>query len=156
MLPGNDLVAHLPTAELSTNRDVCHRLALHRHRSSERPRTAQGCFTVLMSTARVIEIHTYPVKDEPGTTLPQVDVEEAGLAGDRRKKAPVHLISREQAEGVRANFVLDASPEELSALAPARWSGLGVPNSASWDLPAAAQASMPTSKPPAWCGSATR
>ncbi len=70
-----------------------------------------------MSTARVIEIHTYPVKDEPGTTLPQVDVEEAGLAGDRRKKAPVHLISREQAEGVRANFVLDASPEELRALA---------------------------------------
>ncbi|HET7277026.1 MAG TPA: hypothetical protein VFJ22_03035 [Dermatophilaceae bacterium] len=70
-----------------------------------------------MSTAHVTEIHTYPVKGEPGTDLSEVDVEEGGLAGDRRKKAPVHLISREQSEGVRANFVVDLSPEDLRALA---------------------------------------
>jgi uncharacterized protein YcbX len=70
-----------------------------------------------MPTAHVTEIHTYPVKGEPGTNLPEVDVDEGGLAGDRRKKAPVHLVSRDQSEGVRANFVVDLTPEDLRALA---------------------------------------
>lgn len=70
-----------------------------------------------MSTPTVSEIHTYPVKGEPGTDLAEVNLEQAGLAGDRRKKAPVHLVSGEQAEGVRANFVVEVSPEELRALA---------------------------------------
>ncbi|MEO7070059.1 MAG: hypothetical protein ABI131_06150 [Nostocoides sp.] len=66
--------------------------------------------------ARVTAIHTYPVKDGPGTDLTECRVEEEGLAGDRRKKAPVYLVATEQqTPTTRANLVLDLTAEEISA-----------------------------------------
>ncbi len=66
--------------------------------------------------ARVTSIHTYPVKDEPGTDLAECLVEDGGLAGDRRKKAPVYLVATEQqVRTTRANFVLDTTAAEITA-----------------------------------------
>ena len=66
--------------------------------------------------ARVTAIHTYPVKDEPGTDLAECQVEDEGLAGDRRKKAPVYLVATEQqTPTTKANFVLDTTAAEITA-----------------------------------------
>ena len=65
----------------------------------------------------VTGIRVFPVSGEPGRGLERVQVEVEGLAGDRRKKSPVHLVSSAQPdlESVRANLVVSLSPEELEA-----------------------------------------
>ena len=62
-------------------------------------------------------IRIFPVSGEPGRSLPTVEVEAGGLAGDRRKKSPVHLVSSAEpdVESVRANLVVELAPEELEA-----------------------------------------
>lgn len=66
--------------------------------------------------ARVTAIRTYPVKGQPGTELTECMVEEEGLAGDRRKKAPVYLVATEQqTPTTKANFVLDTTAAEITA-----------------------------------------
>lgn len=69
-----------------------------------------------MSDARVTEIRIYPVKDEPGQALESVEVEADGLAGDRRKKSALHLVSVEEdvATHPRANLVVDATTDALA------------------------------------------
>ncbi len=63
----------------------------------------------------VSSILIYPVKDQPGQSLDSVSVSQEGLDGDRRKKAPVHLVAA--ADHVethpRANLVLDLDPGDL-------------------------------------------
>lgn len=66
-------------------------------------------------TARVTEIHTYPVKGEPGTDLEVSLVDPEGLAGDRRKKSPLHVVAQADADAVRANIVVDIDPDDLAA-----------------------------------------
>ena len=65
----------------------------------------------------VTEIRIYPVKGEPGQALEQVDVEAEGLAGDRRKKAALHLVSVQEdvATHPRANLVVAADAALLEA-----------------------------------------
>jgi uncharacterized protein YcbX len=61
-------------------------------------------------TATVRAIRVYPVKGEPAVDLESVDVGSEGLDGDRRKGAPVHMVSLQAvgaAEPPRANLVLD-------------------------------------------------
>jgi hypothetical protein len=68
-------------------------------------------------TVRVIveEIHVYPVHGEPGLDLAEVFVQPEGLAGDRRKKAAVQLVSAgDLTPDTRANLVLSLTPEELA------------------------------------------
>ncbi|HET7305384.1 MAG TPA: hypothetical protein VFJ12_12645 [Segeticoccus sp.] len=68
-----------------------------------------------MTRGQVTEILIHPVKGEPGRSLPEVQVERDGLAGDRRKKAPVHLVGAgERTPEIRANFVLDLAADELA------------------------------------------
>lgn len=68
-----------------------------------------------MSHGQVTDILIHPVKGEPSRSLPEVEVVRDGLAGDRRKKAPVHLISAEdRTPGIRANFVLEVTSAELA------------------------------------------
>lgn len=69
--------------------------------------------TEISGTLRAITIH--PVKGEPGVPLTECEVEPEGLEGDRRKKAAVHLVSAADAEGVRANLVVDISPDDLAS-----------------------------------------
>lgn len=68
--------------------------------------------------AAVASIFIYPDKDEPGQELDESFVSEEGLDGDRRKTAPVHLVSAAAyvAEHPRANLVLDLETDELLAL----------------------------------------
>ncbi len=66
--------------------------------------------------ARVVAIHTYPVKGERGTDLPECLIEPEGLAGDRRKKAPVHVVSHVDEPTTRANLVLDVAAGEVVEL----------------------------------------
>ncbi len=69
-----------------------------------------------MSVAAVTAIHVYPVKAAPGADLAEVGVEVDGLDGDRRKKAPVHLVAREDVgPDTRANFVVSLGSAELLA-----------------------------------------
>lgn len=66
---------------------------------------------------RVRELAIYPVKDEPGVRLADVAVQDAGLAGDRRKKRPVHLVGAgETPETTRANIFLDLPDAQVAAL----------------------------------------
>jgi len=62
----------------------------------------------------VTEIRIYPVKGAPGQVLEDVEVETEGLAGDRRKKAALHLVSVEEdvTTHPRANLVV-ATPTAL-------------------------------------------
>ena len=62
-------------------------------------------------------IRIFPLSGEPGQGLERVQVEVDGLAGDRRKKSPVHLVSSAQpdVESVRANLVVTLTPDELEA-----------------------------------------
>lgn len=65
----------------------------------------------------VTQVAIYPTKGEPGRTLDSVLIEDAGLAGDRRKKRPVHLVGgAETPETTRANLFVDVSDDELGAL----------------------------------------
>jgi uncharacterized protein YcbX len=66
--------------------------------------------------AHVAELHVYPVHGEPGQTLEEVQVEAEGLAGDRRKKAPVHVVASEDTRfNTRANVMVAMPPAELAA-----------------------------------------
>lgn len=73
------------------------------------------------SAARVQMLAIYPVKDEPGRLLDRVDIEAQGLAGDRRKKRPVHVVAADETpETIRANVFLDMTPEQVVALVGSR------------------------------------
>ena len=69
----------------------------------------------------VRSIATYPVKDEPGVFHERIEIEPEGLAGDRRKKRPVHLVGAEiTPEHTRANFFLTLPEAELQAMIDTR------------------------------------
>lgn len=69
----------------------------------------------------VRSIATYPLKDEPGIFHEVVEVEPEGLAGDRRKKRPVHVVGAEiTPEHTRANFFLTLPESEVQALVGSR------------------------------------
>jgi uncharacterized protein YcbX len=68
-----------------------------------------------MDVMRVLAIHTFPVRGEAGVDHASVEVDEAGLAGDRPKKAAVSLVGSD-APQTRANLVLDAPTERVEAL----------------------------------------
>lgn len=63
----------------------------------------------------VLALRIHPVKDAPGVELDRADVDPEGLRGDRRKKAPVHLVGADGADA-RANIVLDVPSTDLVAL----------------------------------------
>ena len=64
--------------------------------------------------AELLEIHTFPVKGEPGHDHVEAVIGTEGLEGDRRKKAPVHVLASDDAPGgPRANLVVSSSPQEL-------------------------------------------
>ena len=60
-----------------------------------------------MRPGTVAHLRTHPVKGEPGVDHEQVEVEPEGLAGDRRKGAAVHVVAARDADGIRANVVVD-------------------------------------------------
>ena len=66
----------------------------------------------------VLALWIYPTKDEPGVSLTTVEVEPDGLAGDRRKKAALHLVCAADAADLvwRANLVLDATADQVEHL----------------------------------------
>ena len=67
-----------------------------------------------MSGAVVASIHVYPVKGEAGQELSVADVESEGLAGDRRKRAPVQLVAAEDVDDdTRANFIVTMPGQAL-------------------------------------------
>lgn len=69
-----------------------------------------------MSVAELLEIHTYPVKGEPGHDHAESLVEFDGLEGDRRKKAPVHVVAAgETRPDTRANLVVSLPAADLVA-----------------------------------------
>jgi hypothetical protein len=68
-----------------------------------------------MDVIRVVAIHTFPVRGEPAVDHASVRVGEAGLDGDRPKKAAVSLVGTD-ATATRANLVLDAPTQRLEAL----------------------------------------
>ena len=68
-----------------------------------------------MDVIRVQAIHTFPVRGEPAVDHTQVAVTEAGLDGDRPKKAAVSLVGADSAT-TRANLVLDAPTDQVEAL----------------------------------------
>ena len=63
--------------------------------------------------ASVVDIRIFPEKDQPGVHLDAVVIETDGLAGDRRKKSPVHAIAQADAADTRANLVLTLDREDL-------------------------------------------
>jgi uncharacterized protein YcbX len=66
--------------------------------------------------AVVTQIHVYPVSGQPGRELEQAAVDSAGLAGDRSKKAAVHIVAEDElAADTRANFVVSLAPAELAS-----------------------------------------
>ncbi|HEY7720420.1 MAG TPA: hypothetical protein VIB11_01160 [Pedococcus sp.] len=68
-----------------------------------------------MSAALLTEIHIYPVKGEAGQELPVADIEPDGVAGDRRKRAPVQVIAAQDVTPeTRANLVVTLAPGELT------------------------------------------
>ena len=68
------------------------------------------------AVATVQGLHVYPVKGEPGIDFDDVLVDDEGLAGDRRKKAPVQVISAQDVrDDTRANLVVTLTPEVLAA-----------------------------------------
>ncbi|KRF25074.1 hypothetical protein ASG95_11610 [Phycicoccus sp. Soil803] len=69
-----------------------------------------------MTVAEVTELHVYPVSGEPGRDLEEAAVDSEGLAGDRRKKAAVHVVAAaDVAPDTRANLVVSLTPVELEA-----------------------------------------
>ena len=79
------------------------------------------CVTKQSSFA-VTALWIYPTKDERGLSLPTVQVEPDGLAGDRRKKSALHLVGAAEALELlpRANLVLEATADQLTALVARR------------------------------------
>ena len=75
--------------------------------------------TTELNRYAVTALWIYPTKDEPGVSLTTVEVEPGGLAGDRRKKSALHLVSATEAVDLapRANLVLDATADQLAKLA---------------------------------------
>ena len=71
-------------------------------------------------SARLTAIQTFPVKGEPGVLHDTCGVSEAGLDGDRPKKAPVSLVSTDETDRTRANLVVDLRGEDLLALIGSR------------------------------------
>jgi uncharacterized protein YcbX len=69
-----------------------------------------------MGLLRVVAIRTFPVHGEAGVDHPRVQVGEAGLVGDRPKRAAVSLVGTD-APATRANLVLDAPTELVESLA---------------------------------------
>ena len=68
-----------------------------------------------MTVAEVTELHIYPVRGEPGRDLAEAAVGVAGLAGDRRKKAAVHVVAADDVGAdVRANLVVSLTTVELA------------------------------------------
>ena len=66
--------------------------------------------------AEVTGIHVYPVSGEPGRELEEAAVDAAGLAGDRRKKAAVHVVAADDvAPDTRANLVVSLTSVELAS-----------------------------------------
>ena len=64
--------------------------------------------------AEVTELHVYPVSGRPGRDLEEAAVDTEGLAGDRRKKAAVHVVAADDVGAdVRANLVVSLTPVEL-------------------------------------------
>ena len=69
-----------------------------------------------MTVAEVTELHVYPVSGQPGRDLAEVGVDAAGLVGDRRKKAAVHVVAAEDvAPDTRANLIVSLTPAQLRA-----------------------------------------
>jgi hypothetical protein len=69
-----------------------------------------------VTVAQVTQIHVYPVSGQPGRELEEAAVDAAGLAGDRRKKAAVHVVAGDEvAPDTRANLVVSLTPVELEA-----------------------------------------
>jgi hypothetical protein len=69
-----------------------------------------------MDSGEVTQILVYPTKGEPGLELREVEVMSDGLEGDRRKRAPVHLVADEESRDVRANFVVSLTGDQLRDL----------------------------------------
>ncbi|AKU16873.1 hypothetical protein [Luteipulveratus mongoliensis] len=70
-------------------------------------------------TMRVVHLAIYPEKGAPGVDLSTVAVEQEGLAGDRRKKAAIHLVTMpdmDQDDPPRANIVVDTAGTDLESL----------------------------------------
>jgi uncharacterized protein YcbX len=68
-----------------------------------------------MDSIRVLSIRTFPQHGEAGVEHARVQVSEAGLSGDRHKKAAVSLVGADDL-GTRANLVLDAPTARVEAL----------------------------------------
>lgn len=68
-----------------------------------------------MDVVRVLAIHTFPVRGEPPVDHASVRVTEAGLDGDRTKRAAVSLVGADS-PSTRANLVLDAPTEQVESL----------------------------------------
>ncbi len=66
----------------------------------------------------VMALWIYPTKDQPGVSLATVEVEPDGLAGDRRKKAALHLVCSADAADLlpRANLIIDTTADQLERL----------------------------------------
>lgn len=66
--------------------------------------------------AELLGIHTYPVKGAPGRDHQTATVGPEGLDGDRRKKAPVHVVAAaDDGPDTRANLVVSLPATELVA-----------------------------------------
>ena len=66
--------------------------------------------------SQVNEIHIFPVHGEAGVDLRDTLVEPDGLAGDRRKKAPVQVVAAEDVRpDTRANLVVSLGSADLAA-----------------------------------------
>ena len=66
--------------------------------------------------SQVNEIHIFPVHGEAGVDLRDTLVEPDGLAGDRRKKAPVQVVAAEDVRpDTRANLVVSLDSADLGA-----------------------------------------
>ncbi len=68
-----------------------------------------------MDVMRVRAIHTYPEKRGPAVAHTSVRVDEAGLAGDRRRRAAVSLVGADSPQ-TRANLVLDGPTAAVETL----------------------------------------
>jgi uncharacterized protein YcbX len=69
-----------------------------------------------VTVAEVTEIHVYPVSGQPGRDLASASVDAAGLTGDRRKKAAVHVVAAaDVAPDTRANLIVSLTPAQLHA-----------------------------------------
>ena len=78
-----------------------------------------GCIDTSMDGIRVLAIHTFPVHGAPGVEHASVRVGEAGIDGDRPKKAALSLVGAD-APATRANLVLDVPTARVEALDGAR------------------------------------